>query len=1021
MILMLTLTTIKIECMKRVIKIILLLISSLNCFAQLEQFGISKYSFVQPDPEAFSFTKYGSIPNNHYVGLPSISIPIHELTFEELKIPINLTYQQNGFSVQEEASIVGLGWNLSSTAVINRDVRDGDDLNFLNVYGAAPVGWVYQPNLENTYIGLNEQTLWEIAQYGGDDLIKPDVEPDIFMVSLFGESFKFVLEKWQSGDFLIGKAIDTKDFRISLSRTTLDFKIIDDRGYSYTFSKKSYSKTSLTQYSTLTSWYLTSIIAPNSKSITFSYTPSIKVRTQEVLSQTSAIPMCFFSLSTDFANPLAPVDQSISNSEVYNEVDTHYLEAIYNGREHLLFYYSDRNDIICISPLKKAKKLDKIEIKHARSAQEKDLTNTISFVTSYFNNENLNSINKEEYLRLKLDKVLINDQLFTMDYSSISSLPSKKSKSIDFWGFFNGKNNSVLFPTYLNIQKECRRLICDPCYNQFYNMVYNFTDGADRDADSNFSKLGMMSRLTYPTGGYTEFVYEGNTVKLRQNQIRIWDISPQYLYDTSPYVNKEVGGLRIKTIKDYDYNSVLLNHREFFYLESEGTFSSGKLMDWIVNYREQEQYENDESEPDIVGKIASRDSWGTYAIRSSSNINPMRNSAAGYHIGYSRVEERFIGNNNSYKTVLNFSNTPNIPMGFNNRPLPANINPRHGWWRKNINNANFGGEPVKYDHKNGKIISKQEYNDIGELISTSEFEYETLNDGEFKGTKLQQGVVFGYARYVDSWQTYSIPIRKDVLKKQINKSFKGAEILIETLEYSTDNKWKTKTIESFGSNNKRTRTKFYYTYDYSILSDLESKNILSPVKFEKSINDFQIDGAIIEYNNEGNPIRQYNFNSSKPVILAQHNPDSLLQKNYVKEIDIEYSPLTKRVTRTLSSTGIPTIYIWGYDNKILLASIQGIEFSELSLQCPNIDYVLLDNPTSHNQLENELLRIIDSLKNYKSHLGNYNSVFPLIGTKIKFNSNGVLRKYEYDSFYRLKLIRDSRNSILSFNQYYFNK
>jgi len=67
----------------------------------------------------------------------------------------------------------------------------------------------------------------------------------------------------------------------------------------------------------------------------------------------------------------------------------------------------------------------------------------------------------------------------------------------DLWGYYNGAQNSVL-PQGLTTNSS-----------QFGQVT---VFGADRHSDGNYMTMGTLTRITYPTGGYSSFDYEPNTV-----------------------------------------------------------------------------------------------------------------------------------------------------------------------------------------------------------------------------------------------------------------------------------------------------------------------------------------------------------------------------------------------------------------------------------------------------------------------------------------------------------------------------
>src|SRR5437879_4397707 len=94
---------------------------------------------IPPSPTAYSFTKYGDIPVNMYTGAASVDIPIWTVKGVDLAAPVSLSYHGGGIKVQEEASWVGLGWNLSAGGSITRSVRGVHDESADYPFNTFPV------------------------------------------------------------------------------------------------------------------------------------------------------------------------------------------------------------------------------------------------------------------------------------------------------------------------------------------------------------------------------------------------------------------------------------------------------------------------------------------------------------------------------------------------------------------------------------------------------------------------------------------------------------------------------------------------------------------------------------------------------------------------------------------------------------------------------------------------------------------------------------------------------------------
>lgn len=115
--------------MKKIFNIPFLLFCALNLsFAQgdlqFEQFN----QFIPQSPEAASLGKFGDVPVGHYTGIPNVSVPIYTIKYHDIRIPIALQYSSNGQKIAEEATWVGLGWNLNTGGgMISRTIKGVND------------------------------------------------------------------------------------------------------------------------------------------------------------------------------------------------------------------------------------------------------------------------------------------------------------------------------------------------------------------------------------------------------------------------------------------------------------------------------------------------------------------------------------------------------------------------------------------------------------------------------------------------------------------------------------------------------------------------------------------------------------------------------------------------------------------------------------------------------------------------------------------------------------------------------
>lgn len=118
-------------------------------------------------PEASAFKKYGEESVNEYTGTADISVPLYTIKSKDIEIPLVLRYDASGIKVEQEASWVGLGWNLMVGGCINYVCAGGHDMYKYREY--------IDTKLWTEYL-TSEFTSWVI----GDSIIEYDYHPNIF-------------------------------------------------------------------------------------------------------------------------------------------------------------------------------------------------------------------------------------------------------------------------------------------------------------------------------------------------------------------------------------------------------------------------------------------------------------------------------------------------------------------------------------------------------------------------------------------------------------------------------------------------------------------------------------------------------------------------------------------------------------------------------------------------------------------------------------------------------------------------
>ena len=435
-------------------------------------------------PNVASAEQYGNLPINYSTGQLNYSLPLHTISVDNaLSIPIQLSYNNTGLKPEQIPTWVGNGWDLSVGGSIVQYVKGTDDFgtNGLQNTGVRQrlQAW-FGSSLSNTdrYFYSKEVEESEL-----------DSQFDIFSVNILGRTAKFYFE----GNNVV--FFNVQPWKVSFANSV--FTITDERGTQYTFAVAVassgnfsdafiYSTTDPFVVSTKT-WYLSGITTPSGVSVNFSYSADIQheinadyasySRGQRADNLGGCSVQAGFAFSGQAAN-------TVLAQAVLSEIS-------WKGKK-ITFETIPRNDLQDPSG-NKAKALSAINVYD----ESNTIVKRIGFDYGYLNNNDRLQLNTVSVLENSTgDKI----QTFAFDYQASTvpvPIPSLRipggknpaNNAVDHWGYFNGKANASKIPrTYYP--------------TAFANT--NLFGEADRAAYSDFSQMGMLKRITYPTKGHTD-------------------------------------------------------------------------------------------------------------------------------------------------------------------------------------------------------------------------------------------------------------------------------------------------------------------------------------------------------------------------------------------------------------------------------------------------------------------------------------------------------------------------------------
>jgi hypothetical protein len=451
---------------------------------------------LPPSPEPAAMAKANNMDVSLSSGMANVSIPIHELKVGKNSLPVSLNYSSNGFKVDEIPSRAGNGWILNAGGVITRSVQGKPDEK--SIRRGPPAG---NPTLNDLIYYYDQLSSTANSTF--------DNEPDIYMISAPGLSGKFIVDS-------TGQAVKIpyNNYKINVTATsspyTLKVDITDMNGVIYYFGynnmvEKTVSHNLQGKYvvhqSVITAMFLTKIAYPDGTYVTFSYSP-VSYRTISGFSQSlggayyesyQQLCQCTGSLQPNqCGSPTNSVTTDITDV-VY---DSYYLTGIITSDfRSISFAYDNRPDN------SGDKRFNMVTITDGSFSRQYRFTYDDPATGAGPYSHAMGSYNKRFFLKELYWLITVSDAgvfdtiRYNFNYESLNSLPPRLDPSQDHLGYYNGASNPYLLPQMPN--------------NDSVNWGSQYAV-ANREPNANSAKAGMLSRVTYPTGGYQEFEYEGN-------------------------------------------------------------------------------------------------------------------------------------------------------------------------------------------------------------------------------------------------------------------------------------------------------------------------------------------------------------------------------------------------------------------------------------------------------------------------------------------------------------------------------
>ena len=1035
-----------------------------------------------PSPNAASLGQYEQVPVNLFNGLTDIRIPL----FKGDNLDINLSYYASGVRPDQHSGWVGVGWTLNAGGAITRIVNGGVDEYYNPDNSVDPTKWSYYDNY-NVLDGSDWLSTNRLYGYieGTDNFglqTLPVPYPDEFVFNFNGISGSFYYNhkgKWVvkseqaisikveeelKYDYVLkeyakifGTNPDYHEKDRPLERIFYGFTLTTQDGTKYVFGKTDNSiefgsvekrSSNVLWYDNITAntWYLTKIITPNNKEINFVYErdyyavfkPSVSLRkgawdrTSDGIYQSDGIDKPHvLNVQKNYLTYLREItsdsykitfNKSLSNELRYSFVNPSTGENNLIGGPGISGWVYDEPQFYetysCTSCPEKYENMD-----HFYKLDNFTITNLIGEQINKYEFDYRNNLNSRLFLESihEFGNSPTSSKTYIFDYNYDVPLPVYNSREVDHWGFYNHTAFSLI---------------------DYYNR---------RNPDPYYMKAGMLTKITYPTGGFSSFEYEPHKYSLVVDK----EISGGINFGVKPVSEAIAGGLRIKSItSNYDDPGALPVTKEYYYVNDylSGDMTPSGILDGMPVYIE------DGVSPlrRWNGSQWVEDGSITFYFWNSYSIEPM-SSTNGSHITYSKVVERIAGDG---FTEYSYSNHDQAAYQ-DQKMLVAGFH-YDGEWK----NLPFSNKSIE----RGKLLNVKTYDEGQKLVSEVINTYSSLPDPDDNSIRAMfiKSVSFGgpsntnyaFANWATLVQGTSFSIfnidkyfKYLSKKEEITYNDLSGPITNTTLYSYNYNRLLTEN-QLIGSKGEVLKTQIKYPEDFAtseLFSELMPEGVLNeynvdnvyktmvnrhildkPIEVIKkneeeiisaTINEFIYPETVVPKKTEMWETNLSTIGYVSPYTLYAPDNSScefIVDGRMKTKVTFDKYDSNKNLLQYHLENGMNTAFIWGYNKEKLIAKINNASHDDISgyetslQELSDLDF----DENSEQNLRNALnaLRSEPVLSNAMITTYTYD---PLVGVTSITDPKGYTSFYTYDHFNRLKFIKEDNGDVLKEFSYHY--
>ncbi len=636
--------------------------------------------------------------------------------------------------------------------------------------------------------------------------------------------------------------------------------------------------------------------------------------------------------------------------------------------------------------------------------------------------------------------------------TSWHSLPHRLSFEQDFWGYFNAAaaNKTLIpsiwiYPSHFPL-KDNRQFSIDKRLNHT-GPEYHLP-GANRHTNLNTVDVGMLTKINYPTGGFTQYEYGSH----------IFNLEGEEIVGGGVRINKVIKHAGKEESVDYE-NDIIYN---FHYNNSEtDNTTSGEIISLPI-FADR----NTHSSLYLADNDDSELAYNVWTIRYSVPQLPLGQTNGSY-VGYRTVTEYIQGNgrvvrkysmpatwnvendkpssqaggqceaetdghcDDLYRTTevvdiflsvdgsnthlspsdYDFSQNPALPNTF---PYPDNPN---------------------YDWQRGHLLSEQYYTEPGFLLKENKYHYTNY----FPYGQTEPAKVFGYKiahhyptltntdqPYAYVFRASKYPIYTHVIKVPQTKTeilydeADQTKFLVTETTYAYNNQNLPLASEETVQDSNDRVIKNTYTYPTDYAGSEFGSNLLR----DKHIHSTLLKHAVFRADDPVSKT-EVSFESIHEHLLpsqvwtypnGETDPIHILY-NYDDKGNVTQQVKVVEAAGSASTYGMYTSYIWGYLGEYPVVKVENASYNDVVSELTSIELETLNGAPSDSDIASAWNKLSSAMPGAQVYSFTYD---PHFGITSETAPDGTITLYEYDELGRLEVVRDHLGNIVKKLSYQYN-